>query len=114
MYDGEILLSDFDTLVPPKIYSRGEEYYEEGAVFDLHEESGGAWVASVRGTEDYRVEIELKGGQIESWYCDCPYDGTICKHVVAVVLAIQENQEGFLTSGRKAEDSWDREVEEEE
>ncbi len=100
MNDGEILLSDFDTLVPPKIYSRGEEYYEEGAVFDLHEESEGEWVASVRGTEDYRVEIELKGGQIESWYCDCPYDGTICKHVVAVVLAIRENREGFLTSGR--------------
>lgn len=114
MYDGEILLSDFDTLVPPKIYSRGEEYYEEGVVFDLHEESEGEWVVSVRGTEDYRVEIELKGGQIESWYCDYPYDGTICKHVVAVVLAIRENREGFLTSGRKAEDRWDREVEEEE
>lgn len=114
MNDGEILLSDFDTLVPPKIYSRGEEYYEDGAVFDLHEESEGEWVVSVRGTEDYRVEIELKGGQIESWYCDCPYAGTICKHVMAVVLAIRENRKDFLTSGRKAEDWWDREVEEEE
>ena len=33
----------------------------------------------------------MDGNEIESWYCDCPYDGEICKHVVAALLAIRDN-----------------------
>ena len=34
----------------------------------------------------------MDGKEIESWYCDCPYDGEICKHVVATLLAIRDNE----------------------
>ena len=47
---------------------------------------------SVEGTDDYNVEISMDGNEIESWYCDCPYDGEICKHVVAALLAIRDNR----------------------
>ena len=30
--------------------------------------------------------------EIESWYCGCPYDGEICKHVMATLLAIRDNR----------------------
>ena len=52
----------------------------------------GEWTATVEGTDDYNVEISMDGNEIESWYCDCPYEGEICKHVVATLLAIRDNR----------------------
>lgn len=97
----EIRLSEFEDYVSPKIYARGEAYYEEGAVFRLEEKSPGEWVAGVHGSEDYRVEVDLEDGCLDYWECDCPYDGEFCKHVVAVLLEIREKEElkgCFLTA----------------
>ena len=87
-------LNDFENYVPCKIWARGEEYYECDAVKDLEETEPGEWIATVEGTEDYEVEISLKGKKIIYWSCDCPYEGDICKHVVATVLAIRNNRSG--------------------
>lgn len=87
-----ITLDDFENFVPYKILERGEEYYEMGTVSDLEETSSGEWEATVAGTEDYHVEISIDDGEVDYWDCDCPYDGSICKHVVATLLAIRENQ----------------------
>ena len=40
------------------------------------------------------MEISLEGKKIIHWSCDCPYEGDICKHVVATVLAIRNNRSG--------------------
>ena len=58
----------------------------------MEEDSPGEWTATVEGTENYSVEISMDGKEIKSWYCDCPYDGEICKHVVATLLAIRDNE----------------------
>lgn len=87
-----ITLDNFEDFVPYKIWMRGEEYYETDAVSELEEISPGEWTATVEGTDDYNVEISMDGNEIESWYCDCPYDGEICKHVVATLLAIRDNR----------------------
>lgn len=87
-----IALDNFESCVPYRILARGEEYYEIGAVSELEEDSPGEWTATVEGTENYSVEISMDGKEIESWYCDCPYDGEICKHVVATLLAIRDNE----------------------
>ena len=87
-----IALDNFESCVPYRILVRGEEYYETGAVSELEEDSPGEWTATVEGTESYSVEISMDGKEIESWYCDCPYDGEICKHVVATLLAIRDNE----------------------
>ena len=87
-----IALDNFESCVPYRILVRGEEYYETGAVSELEEDSPGEWTATVEGTENYSVEISMDGKEIESWYCDCPYDGEICKHVVATLLAIRDNE----------------------
>ena len=86
-----ITLDNFENFVPYKIWMRGEEYYETDAVSELEEISPGEWTATVEGTDDYNVEISMDGNEIESWYCDCPCDGEICKHVVAALLAIRDN-----------------------
>ena len=87
-----IALDNFESCVPYRILLRGEEYYETGAVSELEEDSPGEWTATVEGTENYSVEISMDGKEIKSWYCDCPYDGEICKHVVATLLAIRDNE----------------------
>src|SRR5690625_3442182 len=53
-----------------------------------------AWIAQVSGTYDYYVDIKLANihkGNIQT-YCDCPAFDTYgeCKHVVAVLLAVQK------------------------
>ncbi|WP_195571232.1 SWIM zinc finger family protein [Bacteroides nordii] len=85
-------LSNFENFVPPHIWMRGEEYFESGAVTELEETELGEWIAQVEGTKDYEVEVSIEGKEIVYWDCDCPYDGDICKHVVAVILAIRENK----------------------
>lgn len=87
-----ITLDNFENFVPYKIWMRGEEYYETDAVSELEETSPGEWTATVEGTDDYNVEISMDGKEIESWSCDCSYDGEICKHVVATLLAIRNNR----------------------
>lgn len=89
-----ITLDNFESSVPFKILMRGIDYYESGSVTELAETTPGEWEATVEGTEEYNIEISLDGTEVESWYCDCPYDGgSICKHVVATLMAIRDNQE---------------------
>lgn len=70
-----------------KSYSRGLQYYHSGAV-ERVEQNGNTFIGIVEGSNTYEVEITIEEGNIES-DCDCPYnlDG-ICKHIVAVGLAI--------------------------
>ena len=86
-----VTISNFERYVLPKILARGEDYYDSGAVLGIEEESPGEWFATVCGTEHYEVTVSLAGDEIAEWECDCPYDGNICKHVVATLLAIRDN-----------------------
>ena len=82
------------------VYRRGVKYYRDNAVEELGSlgDAGTDWSAVVYGSEDYSVRVKLnkKRNNVESYSCDCPaaaqYLGA-CKHVVAVLLAIQAEQE---------------------
>lgn len=88
-------LDDFENEISAVIFRRGENYYENGLVEDLEEVAPGRWNAVVEGTTDYETEVCIKNGEIVSWDCDCPYDGYMCKHVVAVLLAVRDEGTGF-------------------
>ena len=77
------------------IFQRGEDYYEDGLVEELDETAPGTWCAVVAGTMDYETEVCVKDGEIVSWDCDCPYDGYMCKHVVAVLLKLRNERPSF-------------------
>ena len=83
---------DWKNLFAPRILQRGLAYYREGAVETLRRE-GDVVKAVVLGSEQYRVEIGLKGGNITDWSCDCPYasDGTPCKHLAAVFYELDDD-----------------------
>lgn len=89
MQDGiQRFLDDVD----PVILSRGQDYYRLGYVESIDYDEGHV-TAEVSGSEGepYMVDIDFdEDGEVEAWDCDCPYDwGPVCKHTVAVLLALQ-------------------------
>jgi uncharacterized Zn finger protein len=76
-------------LAGPRSYSRGESYFELGAVKRIWRE-GEVTHGIVVGTQRYRVRLEPGSGGAIAYTCDCPMgqSGAFCKHCVAVGLAI--------------------------
>ena len=73
---------------------RGRQYYNSGRVKRLHY-TNGQWTAIVRGSRHYSVKIRLdENGEIRRMSCDCPFadGGENCKHMAAVLMAIEEEQ----------------------
>lgn len=88
-------LSSLEAYVPAKLYGRGVDYFEQGFVEDLTEDAPNRWHAFVSGTTTYDVSIHLAGDEtILSTSCTCPFESdSLCKHEVAVCLAIEEYKE---------------------
>ncbi|WP_067727979.1 DEAD/DEAH box helicase [Oceanobacillus damuensis] len=80
-------------LFPAIVYRRGMDYYKQNKVSDLlYDINYLVWTATVHGSEDYFVEINMKDfdrGSIET-YCDCPAFETFgsCKHIAATLISI--------------------------
>lgn len=75
--------------VTAESFSRGERYYEGGAVLSLVQR-GYVLHAQVEGSqhEPYHVQVAFGKGGLAGAICDCPYDwGGWCKHIVATLLA---------------------------
>ena len=84
-------LQNFEKLIDPTILQRGKSYFNDGSIIYIEEIADRLWDAEVEGSEDYTVKIELKAKeQVDSFSCSCPYDGDVCKHIVAVLYAIRE------------------------
>ena len=92
--------------VDPTILTRGGDYYRSGQVENV-ERDGGHVTAEVSGSEEYPYQVELEfseGGEVEDWSCDCPYDrGPVCKHTVAVLLAIQVGEGEDRSKAKKTQ-----------
>ena len=92
-------IKNFKKEISSEIYYRGEDYYKNGNVSDIQKIGKNRWIAEVEGNYgDYNVEINLDDlGNIKNYTCNCPYDGDICKHVVAVLLSIQKDAESPIS-----------------
>lgn len=87
----KITLNNFEDYIDPKIVKRGKEYFEGNFVGSLTIK-GNSYTAEVMGSENYEIEIQLKNKEIVSHLCDCPFEhGEFCKHEVAVLYYINEN-----------------------
>ena len=83
-------------MFPSHIWLRGVDYYRDGRVFDLQCHSNEV-TAQVEGSETYTVSVTFNkaGDSITDYFCDCPYgeDGTPCKHLAAVLCAVQDESQ---------------------
>ncbi len=97
--------------IPFKILHRGQDYFDNGNILQLKQASNGTWYAEVEGNYgNYKVEIEADNkNNVTNYYCDCPYDGTICKHIAAVALAINEGKTISISSDKEpGTESWEQ------
>ena len=106
-------MSDWKDLFQGHILDRGEAYYFDGAVLELHKTDHG-YHAVVEGTEDYEVDIEMEGGRVCEMYCSCPYaeDGNNCKHMAAVLFEIEEQNGEDILAEETCPDDQEQEVKE--
>lgn len=83
-------INTFESQFSKVIVQRGYDYYMNHHVIDIMQIDNSNWQAEVEGTEPYTVNIIIKAnGDITDATCDCPYDDD-CKHIAAVLYAIQE------------------------
>ncbi len=88
-----IPLRHFEDFIDETILRRGLSYYKNGQVHEPEEVRTGEYEAIVEGTKDYTVRMTMNNGVITEHFCNCPYDmGPICKHVVAVILYLQQDE----------------------
>ncbi|MCK5476445.1 MAG: SWIM zinc finger family protein [Candidatus Aenigmarchaeota archaeon] len=69
------------------ILNRGKKYYFSGMVKSMTVNADlGKITAEVKGNYGtYTVDIEIDEDKKLDYYCDCPYEGYGCKHIVAVL-----------------------------
>lgn len=87
-------MMDIKLLCGVTAFKRGEAYNQSGRVTNLvASQDERHYEAVVRGTERYKVTVDLDdAGEVVAG-CSCPGDGRYydyCKHVAAVLLAIHE------------------------
>jgi len=88
--ESKFTIQNFERWVSPVMLKKGKQYYDSEAVLDIGENHGD-WTAEVEGSDIYNITVSLKGDQeIGEYFCDCPYDGDICKHLVAVFFLMRE------------------------
>lgn len=98
-----IPLKEFEQLIDDSILKRGLAYFKRGSITDFSEISNGEYEAIVSGTEDYTVRLEIKNNTIIEHHCDCPYDmGPVCKHVVAVIFHLQQDELALNQSSKSS------------
>lgn len=84
-------------LFPAHIYNRGLDYYNRDRVKNLiYDRNNQVWTALVQGTDDYFVELDMRGlskGIIDT-ECDCPAFAAYgsCKHIAASLIAVSHQQ----------------------
>ena len=101
-------LENFEQVAGTTIAQRGRTYFRSGRVLSCVEEEGEAGAveveAVVQGTERYMVRMTVdEDGTIHGHRCSCPYDGTMCKHEVAVLYYLREKRKRKVESGKRKE-----------
>jgi uncharacterized Zn finger protein len=93
----EITLQQIHARASEQSFSRGENYYNTGAVSDTVRR-GDEIEARCHGSypEPYRVWARLDASGIAATRCNCEYDwGGDCKHIVAVLLKYLHQPDQF-------------------
>lgn len=80
-----------------KIFQRGEDYFQSAMVYQMeyHPDNLSIYAEVSGNYGNYEVKISEDTKDINA-YCDCPYDGYPCKHIIAVLLNFIENKKSIF------------------
>jgi uncharacterized Zn finger protein len=76
-------------------FERGQQYLQDGAVQSVQRTDDRTLKAKVQGGDvhPYLVTVRFDAEQITEVKCTCPYyEGSWCKHVVATLLKVLEDE----------------------
>ncbi|MDP4282482.1 MAG: SWIM zinc finger family protein [Bacteroidota bacterium] len=97
-----IPLDQFEQIIDETILKRGLNYFWQGRVEEPEELSPGCFETTVQGSEPYRVTVTVQDRKVTDYSCTCPYDmGPVCKHVAALLFALQEESLGLQKHKKK-------------
>ena len=85
------------SLSTPTSFSRGDELYQDGAIFDTSRQSN-VLRGKCRGSSApyYEIVVRLDEGGFQEAYCSCPYSfGGLCKHIIALMLTFIHSPDEF-------------------
>ncbi|QLH83753.1 SWIM zinc finger family protein [Halosimplex pelagicum] len=92
------------SLCTDQSFERGRDYYRQGRVRELDIDDDEI-TATVRGSDYYDVAIEIGTGSIRT-RCSCPYDyAGDCKHIVAVLLAVDDRNTEVTSDAEDADEA---------
>jgi hypothetical protein len=97
----EVTIEILESIVPERIFWRGEELYNEGMVKKV-DITAGRLTAEVMGSHLYKVKAEFIEDNFK-FSCTCPYEG-FCKHSIALGLWMVENKSKLLKIKEKREE----------
>lgn len=98
-------IENFDSELSLTLLKRGKDYFRNGQITDLEEKRNGIWTALAFGSDEYEVEIHLKGIEVEDTVCSCPFDGLVCKHAIGTMFAIREETSGETSRAKRKKSS---------
>ncbi|MFR9547201.1 MAG: SWIM zinc finger family protein [Rikenellaceae bacterium] len=99
----KIDLTQFEQQIDETILKRGLQYFKQGKVLEVSNEGDGVVVAEVEGSsENYTTYLQIKDDMVVDSRCSCPYDfGPVCKHVVALIFHLKQEELGVEVSKQK-------------
>lgn len=88
-----VLDRNWKELFNPWILERGYKYFKAGRIKKITRNVD-AITAIVMGSWDHKVDMNIGGNGVEWMSCTCPYTetGNNCKHMAAVLFAIEANE----------------------
>ena len=84
----EDMLIRLPEYVNPRVFDRGLDYFRNNFIEPPERVSEHKWVTRALGRRVYTVSLTFNPDGDDEWHCDCPYDGPVCKHVVAACFAV--------------------------
>jgi SNF2 family DNA or RNA helicase len=91
---------EISAITDERTFARGRDYYQQGRVTTMttHNTPTVRLVATVRGTESYKVTVTFADGSLR-FVCDCLawHPMVACKHVVCVLLVARDVFSGQQT-----------------
>ena len=101
-------MREWKTQFHKNILSQGKEYYERGRVFELQEKEG-VYTATVIERKTYAVRIIARDNVSYNMSCRCPLakGGGNCRHMAAVLYAIEAQEEAGEVAGNTVNNDTD-------
>ncbi|TVQ78374.1 MAG: hypothetical protein EA358_05155 [Flavobacteriales bacterium] len=97
-----IPLNAFEQHIDSTILSRGQTYFKQGRVSEPELIKANHLEFVVEGSDEYRVTILFQNEEIKHHDCTCPYEGVVCKHVVACIFYMQKDELGMEAPKQKS------------